>query len=183
MQSCSGTELVLSCYKPTWDSMARIVALLLALAATGCVSIDGGAIEASWDIHASDGRGIADCSCTCPEITKVRFSVVPAAGGSDLCIGRAACQFPCRSKHGATPFDIPPGAYAVSLVPLGADGQDLTGALIGDAGIGCSAQSGVAPTLRTVGKGQLTQLNGVLIQAGCAPVCGGSDSTRVCTKP
>jgi hypothetical protein len=183
LRSCSGTERVLNCYKPTWDSMARIVAFLLALAAAGCVSIDGGAIEASWDIHAMDGRGISDCSCTCPEITQVRFSVVPAAGGADLCLGKAVCQFPCRAKHGATPFDIPPGAYAVSLVPLGADGQDLTGAIAGDAGAECSVRSGVAPTLRTVGKGQLTQMNGVLIQAGCALVCGGSDSTRVCTQP
>jgi hypothetical protein len=163
--------------------MARIVALLLALAATGCVSIDGGAVEASWDIHALDGRGIADCSCTCPEVAKVRFSVVPAAGGADLCAGRAACQFPCRAKHGATPFDIPPGDYALSLVPQGADGQDLIGPIVQDAGATCSAQSGVAPTLRTVGKGQLTQLNAAVIQADCAPVCGGSDSTKVCTKP
>lgn len=163
--------------------MARIVALLLALAATGCVSIDGGAVEASWDIHAQDGRGIADCSCTCPEIAKVRLSVVPAAGGADVCAARAACQFFCRAKHGATPFDIPPGDYALSLVPLGLDGQDLTGAVTQDGGGVCTAQGGVAPTLRTVGKGQLTQLNAVVIVADCAPVCGGSDSTKVCTKP
>ena len=161
--------------------MARIVNLLLALAATGCVSIDGGAVEASWDVHAQ-GRGIADCSCTCPEIAKVRFSVVPKAGGADLCAGRAACQFPCRAKHGATPFDIPPGDYALALVPLGADGQDLTGAVPQVEGGTCSAQSGVAPILRTVGKGQLIQLNAVVIEADCAPVCGGSDSTKVCTK-
>jgi len=163
--------------------MVRLVASLLALAATGCVSIDGGAVEASWNIQALDGRGIADCSCTCPQVAKVRFSVVPAAGGADLCAGRAACQFPCRSKHGATPFDIPTGDYAVSLVPVGADGQDLTGAVVQDGGGTCSAHSGVAPTLRTVGKGQLTQLNAVIIVADCAPVCGGFDSAKVCTKP
>jgi hypothetical protein len=163
--------------------MARIVALLLALAATGCVSIDGGAVEASWDVHAPDGRSIADCSCTCPPVAKVRFSVVPAAGGADLCVGRTACEFPCRAKHGATPFDIPTGEYALSLVPLGADGQDLTGAVAQDGGGTCSAQSGVAPTLRTVGKGQLTQLNAVVVVADCAPVCGGTDSTKVCTRP
>ncbi len=125
--------------------MARIVALLLALVATGCVSIDGGAVEASWDVHASDGRGIADCSCTCPEVAKVRFSVVPAAGGADLCAGRAACQFSCQAKHGATPFDIPPGDYSLSLVPVGADGQDLTGAAPQAGGGTCSAHSGVDP--------------------------------------
>lgn len=163
--------------------MARIVALLLALAATGCVSIDGGAVEASWDVHAPDGRGIADCSCTCPGVATVRFSVVPEAGGADLCAGRAACQFPCQAKHGATPFDIPAGDYELSLVPVGADGRDLTGAVSQAGGGTCSAHSGVNPIARTIGKGQLTQLNAVLIEADCAPVCGGSDSTKVCTQP
>ena len=139
-------------------------------------------MEASWDVHASDGRGIADCSCTCPAVAKVRFSVVPAAGGTDLCAGRAACQFPCQAKHGATPFDIPAGAYALALVPVGSDGQDLTGAVPQAAGGTCLAHSGVDPIPRTIGKGQLTQLNAVVIEADCAPVCGGSDSTKVCTK-
>jgi hypothetical protein len=161
--------------------MVRIVALVLALAATGCVSIDGGAVEASWDVHAN-GRSIADCSCTCPEIAKVRFSVVPKTGGDDLCVGRAACQFPCRAKHGATPFDIPAGDYALSLVPLGADGQDLAGTVPQAGGGTCSARGGVAPILRTVGKGKLTQMDAVVIEADCAPVCGGSNSTTVCTK-
>jgi len=171
-----------SCYKPTWGSMVRIVASLLVLAASGCVSIDGGAVEASWDIHAN-GRSIADCSCTCPEIAKVRFSVVPKAGGDDLCAGRAACQFPCRAKHGATPFDIPAGDYALNLVPLGVDGQDLIGPVAQAGGGMCSAQSGVAPVLRTVGKGKLTQLDAVEIEADCAPACGGADSNKVCTRP
>jgi len=162
--------------------MVRIVASVLALAAAGCVSIDGGAVEASWDVHAN-GRSIADCSCTCPEIAKVRFSVVPKAGGDDLCAGRAACQFPCRAKHGATPFDIPAGDYELALVPMGTDGQDLTGTVTQVGTMTCSAQSGVDPILRTVGKGQLTQLNAVVIEADCAPVCGGADSTKVCTKP
>ena len=140
-------------------------------------------MEASWDVHASDGRGIADCSCTCPEVAKVRFSVVPAAGGTDLCAGRAACRFSCQAKHGATPFDIPAGAYALALVPVGSDGQDLTGAVPQAGGGTCLARSGVDPILRTIGKGHLTQLNGVVIEADCAPLCGGSDSSKVCTQP
>jgi len=161
--------------------MVRIVASLLVLAAAGCVSIDGGAVEASWDVHAN-GRSIADCSCTCPEIAKVRFSVVPKTGGDDLCAGRAECQFSCRAKHGATPFDIPSGDYSLALVPVGADGQDLTGAVVQVGAMTCSARGGVTPVLRTVGKGKLTQLNAVVIDADCAPACGGADSTRVCTR-
>jgi len=162
--------------------MARIVLLLFALVATSCVPIDGGAVEASWNLHAPDGRGISDCSCTCPEIAKVRFSVVPVAGGADLCAGKAACQFSCQASHGATPFDIPSGEYMLSLVPVSADGQDLTGALAQDGGETCSAQSDLAPILRSVGRGPPTQLNAIAIVADCAPDCGGSDSTKVCTK-
>jgi hypothetical protein len=163
--------------------MARIVFLALALGtlclgAAGCVSIEGGAVEASWDLQSHDGRGIADCDCTCPQIAKVRFRVV-AADGNDLCAGRADCEFACRRKHGATPFDIPPGSYALSLVPVGAAGLDLTGGPID----GCSARSSVAPTLREVKHGQPTQLDAIAISADCAPACGGSDSTKVCTKP
>jgi hypothetical protein len=162
--------------------MVRIVLALLLVATAGCVSIDGGSVEASWDLHAPDGRGIADCSCTCPVIAKVRFSVVPVAGGADLCAGKAACQFSCGAKHGATPFDIPPGDYALTLLPVGADGQDLAGPVIQAGGGTCLARGGVAPTLRSVRPGWPTQLNAVDIIAECAPVCGASDSTKVCTK-
>jgi hypothetical protein len=164
--------------------MARIVLLLIALALTGagCVSVDGGSVEASWGLHASDGRGISDCSCTCPPIAKVRFRVVAAAGGEDLCAGRAACEFPCWAHHGATPFDIPAGDYELGLVPVGADGQDLTGPVELDSGVICVARSGVAPTLRRIFRGQPAQLNAMTVTADCAASCGGSDSTKVCTK-
>jgi len=161
--------------------MARIVLLLFALTAAGCVPIDGGSVEATWDLHTPDGRRISQCSCSCPRIAKVRFSVV-AADGVDLCAGRAACLFSCGAGQGGTPFDIPPGEYDLSLVPVGEDGHDLVGAIPQDAGDTCSAQSGVAPILRSVRKGQPTQLNTVLIQAKCAAECGGSDTSKACSK-
>ena len=161
--------------------MARIVLLLFALATAGCVPIDGGAVEATWDLHTPDGRRISKCSCSCPRIAKVRFSVIPAAGGDDLCAGRSACQFSCGAGQGGTPFDIPPGDYKLSLVPVGEDGQDLVGPIPQDGGGTCSAQSSVAPILRSVRKGLPTQLNTVVIQAECAMNCGGSDATKTCS--
>ncbi len=144
--------------------------------AAGCVAIDGGAVEASWDIS-DDGRGIPDCNCACPPIAKVRFRVV-GDDGTDVCAGRSDCEFSCGAKHGATPFDIPAGRYALSLVPVGKNGEDLTVTSVD----GCSPQQSVAPTLREVKSGQPTQLDAIEISADCAPVCGGSDSTRVCSK-
>jgi hypothetical protein len=101
--------------------MDRITLIALLFSATGCVPIDGGAVEASWTVVTyGDGRGISDCNCACPPIAKVRLQLVPVAGGSDPCAGRATCQFSCNLQSGATRFDIPAGSYAISLVPVGA---------------------------------------------------------------
>lgn len=165
--------------------MARFVFLALTLMATGsvaggvagCVAIDGGAVEASWDIF-DEGRGIADCDCACPPIARVRFRVV-GESGIDVCAGRSDCEFACSTKHGATHFDLPAGTYALSLVPIGKNGEDLTVTPVD----GCSLQRSVAPTLRAVKTGLPTQLDAIEIAANCAPVCGGADNTKVCTKP
>lgn len=162
--------------------MARIVPFLFLLTAAGCVAVDGGSVEATWDLHTPDGRRIANCNCACPRIAKVRFSVVPAAGGDDLCVGRDACQFSCGAGQGGVPFDIPPGDYSLALIPVGEDGQDLVGPILQPAGGTCSAQSSVAPILRSVRKGQPTQLNTVIIQAECAAECGGTNTTKACSR-
>ena len=161
--------------------MDRITLFALLFSATGCVSIDGGAVEASWVVVTHDGRGIANCGCTCPPMPKVRLQLIPVAGGSDPCAGRDSCQFSCGQKSGATRFDIPPGSYAVSLVPVGQDGQDIVNDPSGAAGM-CSAFSGVAPVVRDVIKGRVTQLDAVEMVADCAADCGGLNSSKVCTK-
>jgi hypothetical protein len=158
--------------------MDRITLIALLFSATGCVSIDGGAVEVSWKVVTRDGRGIADCGCTCPPIPKVRLQLLPLAGGSDPCAGRAASQFSCNWQSGATRFDIPPGSYAVSLVPVGADGNDITNGAVGT----CSAGGGVDPVVREVIKGRVTQLDAMEVLADCAAECGGSNSTKLCTK-
>ena len=161
--------------------MDRITLIAVLFSALGCVSIDGGAVEASWQVTTQDGRTITDCGCTCSPIAKIRFQLLPvsADGGSDdPCAGRSTCAFSCNQQSGATRFDIPPGTYAISLVPVGEDGNDITN---GGAGT-CSAKSGVAPEVREVIKGRVTQLNAMAIIADCAAECGGSDSNKVCTK-
>jgi hypothetical protein len=158
--------------------MDRITLIALLFSAMGCVSIDGGAVEASWVVVTHDGRGITDCGCTCPPTPKIRLQLLPLAGGSDPCAGRAACQFLCNQESGATRFDIPPGSYAISLVPVGADGNDI---MRGEAG-SCSAVAGVDPVVREVVRGRVTQLDAMTVTTDCAADCGGSDSNKVCTK-
>ena len=144
----------------------------------GCVSIDGGAVEVSWVVRTTDGRAINDCSCACPAIARVRLRLDPVGGGADACAGVASCEFSCGHQSGATSFTIPPGTYAISLVPVGAAGESLDTI----AGGTCSAKSAIAPVVRTVEKGRLTQLDAIMIQAGCADACGGADNTKVCTR-
>ena len=160
--------------------MDRITLFVLLFSATGCVPIDGGAVEASWQVATyGDGRGIADCGCACPPISKIRLQLMPLSGGIDPCAGRTTCQFSCNLQSGATRFDIPPGSYAISLVPVGADGNDI--APRSDS-LTCGAQSGIDPVVRDVLYGRVTQLDATLMKATCAAECGGSDSNKVCTK-
>jgi len=159
--------------------MDRPTLILLLFSALGCVPIDGGAVEASWVVVTHDGRGISDCGCTCPSIATIRLKLEPAGGGADPCAGRSACQFSCNLQSGATRFDIPPGAYAISLVPVDAEGNDITS---GEAGA-CTAGPGTNPVVRDVVKGKVTGLDAMIVLADCAPECGGSDNTKVCKKP
>jgi hypothetical protein len=158
--------------------MDRITLIALLFSALGCVPIDGGAVEGSWVVVTPDGRTITNCGCTCPSIAKIRFQVLPTGVGADPCVGRASCQFSCDLQSGATRFDIPPGQYAISLVPVGPDGNDITN---GEAGA-CRAGPGTDPEIREVISGRVTGLDAAIVLADCAPECGGSDNTRVCTR-
>lgn len=160
--------------------MTRIVFLAVAAAAVSCVSIscvsiDGGAVEASWVVIALDGHAIAHCNCSDPQIDGVRMKLVgvsAAVMGSEPCRDRPSCQFSCERRTGATPFDIPPGDYLMSLVPVDAAGQDL-------AATGAEGSRVVtpAPVLREVVRGQPTQLDAFAIVAGCAPRCALNKNT------
>jgi hypothetical protein len=158
--------------------MDRVSLIALLFSTLSCVSIDGGAVEASWVVVTHDGRGISSCACTCPAVAKVRLQLLPVGGGADPCAGRASCEFSCDLQSGATRFDIPPGTYAMSLLPVGADGSDV---MNGEAG-GCRAGPGADPVIRDVISGRVTGLDAIMVLADCAPECGGADNTRVCGR-
>jgi hypothetical protein len=157
----------------------RIVFFTMAAAAVSCVPIDGGAVEASWVVRTDDGRAITNCSCSDPQIASVRLRLVGASAevkGIMPCQDRSSCQFSCQRQTGATPFDIPPGFYLISLVPVDAAGQDLT-ALEPPQQVLTPA-----PVLREVVKGQPTQLDALSIVGKCAPSCSGNQN-GVCASP
>jgi hypothetical protein len=151
--------------------MNRILFLALTGAAVSCVQIDGGAVEASWVVVSLEGHAIAHCNCSDPQIDSVRLKLVGSSGGvmgTEPCRDRASCRFSCERRTGATPFDVPPGDYLMSLIPVDAAGQDL-----GEA-------AGVltpAPVLREVVRGQPTQLDAFAMIAPCAPRCAQNKNT------
>ncbi|HVZ72450.1 MAG TPA: hypothetical protein VHJ20_08755 [Polyangia bacterium] len=143
----------------------------------GCVQINGGAVEVSWEVHAN-GRAITDCSCANPAIAKVRIDLVGKGGsidGTTPCAGQAQCEFSCQRKTGATPFDIPetkPGeTYGISIVAVGPDGVDLPRDVAPD------------PVYRSVVRGQPTEVEAFLLDVGCAQECGGQNNSGVCARP
>jgi hypothetical protein len=147
---------------------------------SGCVDVDGGAIEASWVLRTADGRAIADCTCAQPVISAVRFIAARVAPdgtvGDDVCADQPGCMFSCRRQRGATPFNIAPGRYAISLGPVGQEGQPL-GGLTGEAGVRVPA-----PILRDVVFGRPTQLDALAIEVSCSAVCHGEQSDKVCKR-
>jgi hypothetical protein len=147
------------------------------------VRIDGGAVEISWVVRTADGRAITDCGCTFPQIVKVELDLVGVGGdidGTRPCAGRPECQFPCQRQTGSTPFEIPQGRagadgiapqYEISLTALGADGTPVV------AGVQTPA-----PILRSVVRGQPTEVEAFLLVAQCADGCSGMNSSGVCTR-
>jgi hypothetical protein len=143
----------------------------------GCVQISGGAVEVSWVVHAN-GRAITDCSCSDPQIAKVRINLVGQGGaiqGTTPCAGQAKCEFACQRQTGATPFDIPETTgdeqYAISVVAVGTEGQDLP------------QVQAPAPVLYSVVRGQPTEVEAFLLNAGCSQECQGMNMTGVCARP
>jgi len=100
------------------------------------VPINGGAFEADWVLFDDQGRAISDCGCSDPPLARVAFQIVGTGRygsekGAMPCAGKATCVFSCQRHTGATPFDIPPGEYAFSLVALDEDGASLAGPACG----------------------------------------------------
>ena len=143
------------------------------------MEINGGAVEVSWVVRTDDSRAITDCNCADPRIARVRIDLLRTDDGSDArpCAGRAACEFSCQRGTGATPFDIPPGNYAISVRPLGPSGEELS-----DPANATQSVRVPDPILQDVVRGQPTDLGAFFIQARCAPACSGTNSNGVCTS-
>jgi hypothetical protein len=158
-----------------------LAALVLGAPAAACVRIDGGAVEVSWVVRSADGQAITDCSCADPPIAQVKLDLVgvgPTIGGTRPCDNRAQCVFACQLQTGSTPFDIPetPGGemYEISVTAVGTDGAEIPGDQV----------MSPAPILRSVSRGQPTEVEAFLLVArcGCGSSGGGMNTSGVCTR-
>jgi hypothetical protein len=156
----------------------RILIAAVGCIGLSCVRIDGGSVEISWVVRTADGRAITDCTCSSPRVATVRLNLHGRGGAVDgltPCPGRAECEFPCQRQTGSTPFDIKENApgeyYEISVTALGEGGEELLQVLT------------PAPILRSVTKGQPTQVEAFLLVAECHQDCSGMNNSGVCTRP
>lgn len=153
--------------------VTRIAAGLAALAAalgTGCVEIDGGAVELSWSLRTFDGSAVE--SCTDAAIQDIRLCWERVADGATsegtVCRAGERRRFSCSESSGVTGFDLEPGATAFWIEPVCDDGG--------------AADPGTyevpPPIVRTVQEGKIISLSSLLVVV--SPLSGGCPA-RGCT--
>lgn len=159
---------------------------LLALAAlgSGCADGDLGAVSVRWrltdlstgvsydpmDRAAPDGSGAcacapgdvaAGCGTAGWRVDRVRLEVTDPVSGAPVPIDDRYVLFPCRQREATTPFQIPPGTWALSLRAYD------------PANPARDQGSTPAPAVREVRKAAITTLD--VIQIAVSPLPSGPD--------
>lgn len=119
-----------------------VLAALAWPAVHGCTPVDGGAVEASWNL-----RSIAGTDLGCEESGVDRMRLV---------VDDMSFSFDCERARGVTGFDITPGEVAIHLTPLCANG---------DAPPEGTYRS-PPPIVRTITEGDVITLETQLIEIG-----------------
>jgi len=153
--------------------MAALCAILCGVGpSSGCIEVEGGAVEVGWDLRIPQNGQRIGCKGDNENKGALRrlnlnklflgLSLVPIAGGADPCANDGRCRFECDTEveqvlTGITPFFIPQGEYSIVTKGLGVDihGQvkQLTAAEL----------VAPPPVVRTVTTGEITDLNVNLI--------------------
>lgn len=95
-----------------------------AISATGCVPIDGGAVEVRWTIHKQEAdpqQQIEEgdrIGCDTADITTVSLLVDPGSAEGPT------FEFDCDDGRGSSEFDISPGRHLFDIAP-GGPGADV----------------------------------------------------------
>jgi hypothetical protein len=127
------------------------------------VAVNGGAVELAWTVRTEDGRPVVNPATQ--GIASVRLCLQDCAvmDGS-LCTGETLCPFqtfPFDRFRGATDFAIAPGRKKL-WITLGCTDSQVTAVV-----------TVPEPLLREVTKGDVTELNALLISVPSeGPACG-----------
>jgi len=95
-----------------------------AITTTGCVPIDGGAVELRWTIHnlVADERHEEGERIDCDEAGISTLSLLVDPGSRD----GPAYPFDCDDGRGSSDFDIAPGRHLFSIAPAGPRADQAT---------------------------------------------------------
>lgn len=141
----------------SWRAIA-----LIAITCSGCVQIDGGAVELSWAVFDFAGEGQ---SCIQAGISDVNLCWQAADGLSTgfVCEDASSHDFDCATEQGSTAFEVPPGRTSlwIEITCRGTEQRAIEG-----------TYQVPAPIVRTVVDGEIVSLNSLLII-----------STRRCGEP
>jgi hypothetical protein len=139
--------------------------LSLGLAAGGCVSVNGGAVELAWTLRTRDGRPVSGNACADQRIAEVQLCIQPCDDANGICSGETVCPFaafPCDRGRGSTDFALAPGRKKLWITVTCTNG-------------GVPDVTLPEPVLRDVTTGDVTELNALLISvpsSPTAPACG-----------
>jgi hypothetical protein len=149
------------------------IAACAATLATGCVEVNGGAVELSWALRDFDGQP-NDCQSSRIEQVRICWSPVGDGGAASLdCqvaredggIDRRYRAFDCEQNRGVTRFEVAPGSTALFVSPLCSGATEPSGRL-----------ELPAPIVRTVVEGEVVTLDQILIVASNED-CAGDQCT------
>lgn len=115
----------------------------------GCTTVEGGAVEISWNLRNVDGTGV---SCGAANVARIDLYV-----SDDF--GNGIISFPCGDERGVTRFDIAPGEAELWLAPGCEEGTPI-------------AYRAPPPIVRTITAGEVITLDTQLIEVragNCLP--------------
>lgn len=90
---------------------------------SGCVDVQGGAVELSWSLRTYEGASLAPCSRA--DIDRVRIcwdSLEDGGRPAARCQPSQYRSFPCDEQSGVTRFEVPPGPASLFIEPVCLDG-------------------------------------------------------------
>jgi hypothetical protein len=135
--------------------MRSALLVLVALGASGCIEIEGGAVELSWSLRDFDGDAVDACSDA--RVEQVEVCWQPTGGDTPsidiACRPGQRESFPCSEENGVSGFTIEPGPTAFWAHPICETGEPATE----------DTFQAPAPIVRTVEDGQIVTLNSLLI--------------------